>query len=117
MLINICPVHTLEQLDLKTQISFIFSPIYLPDHSGTPADTENYNKLLRDLRKALDGVEEMTGKFYGLTAAMPCGTSNIKNIDIPTVARYLTEFNLMTYGKKFCIPMFYCLLLSCHWIW
>ena len=32
---------------------------------------------------------------------MPCGTNHIANIDIPTVAKYLTEFNLMTYGKFF----------------
>ena len=28
---------------------------------------------------------------------MPCGTSNIANIDIATIAQYLDEFNLMTY--------------------
>ena len=71
------------------------------DHSGTPADTENYNLLLRDLRLKLDELGERTGKFYGLTAALPCGTNNINNIDIPTVAKYLTEFNLMTYGEQF----------------
>ena len=33
----------------------------------------------------------------GLTAALPCGPSNINNIDIETAAKYLTEMNLMTY--------------------
>jgi chitinase len=45
----------------------------------------------------LDELEQETGKKYGLTAAMPCGTSNIANIDIATIAQYLDEFNLMTY--------------------
>ena len=67
------------------------------DHSGTPEDTENYNLLLRDLRLKLDDLGQQTGKFYGLTAALPCGISHINNIDIQTVAQYLTELNLMTY--------------------
>ncbi len=33
----------------------------------------------------------------GLTAALPCGPSNINNIDIETAAKYLTALNLMTY--------------------
>jgi chitinase len=73
-------------------------PGYEP-HAGTPDDTENYNLLLRDLRVRLDELGQKTGKFYGLTSALPCGTKNIANIDIPTVAEYLTEFNLMTYGE------------------
>ena len=67
------------------------------DHSGTPDDTESYNLLLRDVREKLDELGERTGKFYGLTAALPCGTGHISNIDIPTAAKYLTELNLMTY--------------------
>ena len=74
------------------------------DHSGTPSDTYNYNLLLRDLRSKLDELGKSTGNFYGLTAALPCGSSNIANIDIQTVAKYLTEFNLMTYGE---IPLFF----------
>ena len=67
------------------------------DHGGTPDDTESFNLLLRDIREALDKLQEETGKFYGLTAALPCGPSNIDNIDIPTISKYLTEFNLMSY--------------------
>ena len=68
------------------------------DHSGTPADTINYNLLLRDLRMELDELGRQTEKEYGLTAALPCGTTNIVNIDIEWVAQYLSESNLMTYG-------------------
>jgi len=67
------------------------------DHSGTPDDTHSYNLLLQAVREKLQELGEKTGKFYGLTAALPCGTSHINNIDIPTAAKYLTELNLMTY--------------------
>ncbi len=67
------------------------------EHSGTQEDTVSYNLLLELLRQKLDELGARTGKFYGLTAALPCGTSNIKSIDIQTAAKYLTEMNLMTY--------------------
>lgn len=66
-------------------------------HSGTPADKGNFNLLLRDIKVELDNLSQETGRQYGLTAALPCGPSNIENIDIITVADYLTEFNLMSY--------------------
>ena len=65
-------------------------------HSGTPDDTVSYNLLLQSVREKLDELGEETGKFYGLTAALPCGTSHINNIDIETVSKYLSEFNLMS---------------------
>ena len=66
-------------------------------HSGTPADTENYSLFLRDIREALDELGSRTGRFYGLTAALPCGPALISNIQIDVVKDYLTELNLMTY--------------------
>ncbi len=70
------------------------------DHMGTPADKENYSLLLQDIRLELDGLGEKNDRFYGLTAALPCSTSNLNNIDVGTVSKYLTEFNLMTYGMS-----------------
>ncbi|KAL7541791.1 hypothetical protein ACHAXR_011209 [Thalassiosira sp. AJA248-18] len=67
------------------------------DHSGTPEDTVNYSLFLQDIRDALDGLGERTGRFYGLTAALPCGPDLINNIQIDTVSDILTELNLMTY--------------------
>lgn len=52
----------------------------------------------------MDELGKETGKFYGLTAALPCGTSHINNIDIETVSQYLSEFNLMS--KWFAIIMY-----------
>ena len=69
---------------------------YAP-HSGTPDDTVNFNLLLDDIRAALDALEAETGKYYGLTAALPCGPDIIANQDIAHVSRLLTELNLMTY--------------------
>lgn len=67
------------------------------DHSGTPQDTDNFRLLLDDVRASLDSLGSQTGRFYGLTAALPCGPSNIANMDIAHVAKTLTQLNLMTY--------------------
>jgi chitinase len=66
-------------------------------HSGTPNDRENFRLLLDEVRSALDTFGGQTGRFYGLTAALPCGPSHIANLDIAHVARTLSELNLMTY--------------------
>ena len=66
-------------------------------HSGTPDDTVNFNLLLDDVSAALVALEEETGQYYGLTAALPCGPSIIANQDIAHVGKRLTELNLMTY--------------------
>eukprot|EP00804_Cyclotella_cryptica_P020277 CCRYP_015903-RA/>CCRYP_015903-RA protein AED:0.05 eAED:0.05 QI:474/1/1/1/1/0.9/10/478/2037 len=67
------------------------------DHSGTPDDTQNFVLLLRAIREALDDLGSRTDKYYGLTAALPCGPSNIANADVVAVSEILDELNLMTY--------------------
>ena len=67
------------------------------DHMGTPEDKQNYSLLLQDIRTALDELGARNGRFYGLTAALPCGPANIYNIDIGVVSKLLSELNLMTY--------------------
>jgi hypothetical protein len=69
------------------------------DHSGTPQDKGNFRLLLDEVRAALDELGARTGKFYGLTAALPCGPRHIANMDIAHVASTLSELNLMTYGE------------------
>lgn len=71
-------------------------PGYL-DHNGTPEDTVNYSLFLQDIRDALDVLGHTKGRFFGLTAALPCGPDLIKNIQIDKVSKILTELNLMTY--------------------
>ena len=67
------------------------------DHSGTPDDTVNFNLLLDDVRDALDKLGLETGKYYKLTAALPCGPKHLVNIDIPHVNSRLDELNVMSY--------------------
>lgn len=67
------------------------------DHSGTPEDTVTYTLFLQEIRDALDELGTRTGRFYGLTAALPCGPDIIDNIEIDNVSKILTELNLMTY--------------------
>ena len=67
------------------------------DHSGTPADKENFSLLLTEVREKLDEAEGRTGKKYGLTAALPCGPVHIGNIDVPHISGVLDELLLMTY--------------------
>eukprot|EP00804_Cyclotella_cryptica_P014807 CCRYP_015026-RF/>CCRYP_015026-RF protein AED:0.11 eAED:0.11 QI:481/0.94/0.95/1/0.78/0.75/20/1173/1223 len=67
------------------------------EHSGTPDDKANFPLLLDDVRSKLDELGEQTGRYYGLTAAIPCGPSHIANMDIAHVASTLSELNLMTY--------------------
>ena len=70
------------------------------DHAGTPQDRDNFKLLLNDIRAKLDELGAVTGRFYGLTAALPCGPRHIANMDIVHVASTLSELNLMTYGKS-----------------
>lgn len=66
-------------------------------HSGTSQDKQNFNLLLDEIRIKLDSLGTQTGKYYGLTAALPCGPGHIANMDIPHVANVLDELLLMTY--------------------
>ena len=67
------------------------------DHSGGPDDKINFSLLLDEVRSKLDALTAITGKTYGLTAALPCGPSHIDNIDVSHIAGVLDELNLMTY--------------------
>ena len=67
------------------------------DHMGTPEDTVNYSLFLSEIKAALDGLGQTTGRSYGLTAALPCGPNNIQNIQVDVVSGLLDELNLMTY--------------------
>ena len=67
------------------------------DHSGTPGDTVNFTLLLRAVRNKLDELGNANGKFYGLTAALPCGPDKIDKIQVNEIKSILTEFNLMSY--------------------
>ena len=61
------------------------------DHGGTPEDKDNFTLLLQLVRAELDTLYPLTGKRYGLTAALPCGPSNIEHIDVEMVSAILDE--------------------------
>lgn len=68
------------------------------DHSGTPADTVNFTLLLQAIRTKLDALGYANGgKYFGLTAALPCGPDKIEKIQVNQIADILDELNLMSY--------------------
>ncbi|KAL7472628.1 hypothetical protein ACHAXS_012995 [Conticribra weissflogii] len=67
------------------------------DHSGTPEDTVNFTLLLQAIRDALDAHGAQTGKYYPLSAALPCGPDKIENIEVHNIKDILDELNLMSY--------------------
>jgi len=84
-------------------VSYSNVPSHLPhqypgyaDHSGTPADKENFTRMLMAIKAGLEMLTRKTGKVYGLTAALPCNPNNIENIEVGKLTSVLTEFNLMS---------------------
>lgn len=77
-------------------------PGYEP-HGGSPRDRENFNKLLLEVREALNnyqistGDEPLGGGAFGLTAALPCGPANIDFLDVPFLSKVLDGMSLMTF--------------------
>lgn len=67
------------------------------EHQGTPADTQNFNLLLQEVRDKLDSLSLSTGKKYGLSAAVSCDPAQIAKYDVPFVSNILSEINVMTY--------------------
>ncbi len=67
------------------------------EHQGTPADTQNFNLLLQEVRNKLDALTATTGKKYGITAAVSCDPEQIKKYDVPFISTILSEVNVMTY--------------------
>ena len=49
------------------------------------------------IREKLDNLGSRRGKFYGLTAALPCGPNKIEKIQVERIKDLLSELNLMTY--------------------
>lgn len=71
------------------------------DHGGTPDDKDNFTLLLQIVRAELDTLYPLTGKRYGLTAALPCGPSNIDNIDVEMVSAILDEVRTLFCSKLY----------------
>ncbi|MFA8299882.1 MAG: glycosyl hydrolase family 18 protein [Hyphomicrobiales bacterium] len=67
------------------------------DHNGSPADTDNFTKLIRELRAALTDLGKDTGKTYLLTSAFSTDIEKMKSIDWDAVVPLLDMINVMTY--------------------
>mmetsp|Transcript_18470 Transcript_18470/g.38287 ORF Transcript_18470/g.38287 Transcript_18470/m.38287 type:complete len:838 (+) Transcript_18470:89-2602(+) len=89
--VEILTYHDFDGIDIDWEY-----PGYVA-HSGTPADTENFTKMLSAVRAALDILTRTTGKPYGLTAALPCAPDNVNKIEVSKLVGVMTEFNLMSY--------------------
>src|SRR6056300_1040969 len=74
----------------------ILQPGY-EDHSGTANDKYTYTLFLAEIRKQLDELGRIKGKYYKLTAALPCGPDKIENIQVDQIKDILDELNLMSY--------------------
>mmetsp|Transcript_15713 Transcript_15713/g.33218 ORF Transcript_15713/g.33218 Transcript_15713/m.33218 type:complete len:769 (+) Transcript_15713:917-3223(+) len=77
-------------------------PGYEP-HGGSPRDRDNFNKLLLEVREALNTYQSTTGDAplgggaFGLAATLPCGPANIDFLDVPFLSLVLDEMKLMTF--------------------
>ncbi len=70
------------------------------EHSGTDADKVNFVVFMKEIKDSIMayGETRTPKRAYGLTAALPCGTSILeKGIDVAALVDILDEFNLMTY--------------------
>jgi len=62
-----------------------------------PEDKQNYTRMFRALRKELDRLSKVTGKYYELTTAVGANSSYIEHTEMDRVVKYLDYVNLMTY--------------------
>jgi chitinase len=62
-----------------------------------PEDKQNYTLMFEALRKELDKLSKMTGKYYELTTAVGTSYSYIADTEMDQAAKYLDYVNLMAY--------------------
>jgi chitinase len=62
-----------------------------------PEDKQNYTLMFEALRKELDELSKITGKYYKLTTAVGASYSYIEHTEMDRVVKYLDFVNLMTY--------------------
>ncbi|MCL1989451.1 MAG: glycosyl hydrolase family 18 protein [Defluviitaleaceae bacterium] len=64
---------------------------------ASPADTENFNTLLRELRVGIDALSERVGRPLELSVALPASGWGARYIDVATVFELVDFANLMHY--------------------
>ncbi|GAE32515.1 glycosyl hydrolase family 18 protein [Alkalihalobacillus hemicellulosilyticus] len=66
-----------------------------------PEDKENFTKLLRELREALDVAGEEDHSYYPLSIAVAANAGNYLNhVEMPEIMEYVDWINLMTYDMS-----------------
>jgi chitinase len=69
----------------------------LPGNIVRPVDKQNYVLLVQELRQQLDAAGLQDNKKYLLTVASAAGAEKIGDLDLPSMAKYVDWFNVMTY--------------------
>jgi len=62
-----------------------------------PEDKQNYTLMFEALRKELDELSKITGKYYELTTAVGASFNYIEHTEMDKAVKYLDFVNLMTY--------------------
>jgi len=62
-----------------------------------PEDKQNYTLMFEAIRKELDALSKITGKYYELTTAVGASSSYIEHTEMDKAVNYLDFVNLMTY--------------------
>jgi chitinase len=62
-----------------------------------PEDKQNYTLMFKAIRKELDELSKITGKYYQLTTAVGASSSYIEHSEMDRAVKYLDFVNLMTY--------------------
>jgi GH18 family chitinase len=67
------------------------------EHSGTPADKENFTALMQELKTALENHESVAGKELILTACFSADPIKMEDIEYNNLIDVIDMFNMMTY--------------------
>lgn len=69
-----------------------------PHDDHRPEDKENFTLLLKEMREALDELEQKSQKQYLLTIATGVEKGAIDNLEVEQIMNYVDFVNLMTYN-------------------
>lgn len=84
--------HDLDGLDIDWE----YPTLPGPGIGHSPADRDNFGRLLEELRATLDALGRKHRRHYLLTIAAADGEA-ARGLDLPRIARALDWINLMTY--------------------
>ena len=84
--------HKLDGIDIDWE----YPTLPGPGISHSPADRDNFTKMLRAVRDRLDALGKADGRHYLLTIAAADGEA-ARGLDLPRIAPLLDWINLMTY--------------------